>query len=110
MSPAGSKSAIPLLLGTSDLLSCGEKGHTVRRCKQPIKEEEAGTNDDGGVAGGFENLNIGNGNGVWHPDIAPTGNGTGNDWEHNNGDADYVDTSAPAAPAVAAAPGASSGW
>lgn len=65
--------------------NCGEKGHTVKRCKQPIKEQEnAGpTGGDAasfGNSGGFDNANGGAG-GDWNQS-GDTGASAGQqDWE-----------------------------
>jgi hypothetical protein len=57
-------------------------GHTVRRCKQPIKEDEAATGGTENV--GFDTAEVttpGGGNG-WDKDAATTGGSANNEWEN----------------------------
>lgn len=60
------------------MYSCGEKGHTVRRCTQPPKDEPVAENGGDGGFGAAETS--GETGGDWQ------GNGTaagGNDWEND---------------------------
>lgn len=79
--------------------NCGEKGHTIKRCKQPIKEQENArpSGDAAGSGQGFGNAdsgNVGSGGGDWDKpdggsadaggDAWDSGKVTGqNDWESN---------------------------
>lgn len=59
-------------------LSCGEKGHTVKRCPQPLKEEPVVENGGHGGFGAAEpSADAG---GEWQDNSTATG---GNDWEDN---------------------------
>jgi hypothetical protein len=62
--------------------NCGEKGHTIKRCKQPIKEQE-NTNPSGDGDGGFGDAadsGAGAGGGGWD-DKPAADSGAGGDWE-----------------------------
>lgn len=61
--------------------NCGEKGHTIARCKQPKKEEEGARGAD--ASGGFESADAGagGGSGDWNDAAAPTGGSGQAAWE-----------------------------
>lgn len=99
--------------------NCGEKGHTIKRCKQPIKEQEntrpsgdATASGDGGFGnkdGGFGNADAGDGGsggGDWDKPAGESGGGDAWDSGKAAGQNDWESTPAP----VAAGAGAGGGW
>jgi hypothetical protein len=58
----------------------GETGHTIKRCKEPIKEEESAPAADYGESGAGDFGAGDNGGSDWNPP-APTGISAHNEWE-----------------------------
>ena len=60
--------------------NCGEMGHTIKRCKQPIKEEEK-TGGDGGFGDAGASKTDG-GSGGWNSGAGAADSGSGQaSWE-----------------------------
>ena len=55
-------------------------GHTVKRCKQPIKEDAGAA--DGKEDVGFDTADTNTGGGGWDGGAAATGGSANNDWEN----------------------------
>jgi hypothetical protein len=68
-------------------------GHTVKRCKQPIKDEEGGSMENDG---GFGGESSGGGGGGWEQPVATGGSGQP-EWESNNADTPAFGGAAPVA-------------